>query len=212
MPRDVANENRELRSGTPTLAILAGGEGSRMGKPKGELVIDGRPIIQYLLDRFAWDGPTLLVTAPGREHPPGWERFTREVVDPVSGQGPLRGVLTALENATTDRVVVTTIDMPGLRGSRLRWIVEQSRASVTMTRHGDQIEPFPSVYHTSAAAMIRAELDAGRLSVQALSRQAAAHVLEAPQDWDDSVWMNLNRPQDLADFLTRLSRSSRAGR
>ena len=213
MPRDVANENQELRSGTPTLAILAGGAASRMGKPKGELVIDGRSIIQYLLDRFAWDGPTLLVTAPGREYPPGWERFTREVVDPVSGQGPLRGVLTALENAMTDRVLVTTIDMPGLDGSHLRWMVEQSRASVTMTRHGDQIEPFPSMYHTpAAAAMIRAELDAGRLSVQALSRQAAAQVLDAPQVWDDSVWMNLNRPQDLTDFLTRLSRSSRAGR
>jgi molybdopterin-guanine dinucleotide biosynthesis protein A len=213
MPRDAAKEKRELRSGTPTLAILAGGASSRMGKPKGELVIDGRSIIQYLLDRFAWDGPTLLVTAPGREHPPGWERFTREVVDPVSGQGPLRGVLTALEHATTDRVVVTTIDMPGLDGAHLRWIAEQSRASVTMTRHGDQIEPFPSVYHTSsAAATIRAELDAGCLSVQALSRQADAHVLDAPRDWDDSVWMNLNRPEDLADFLTRLSRSSRAGR
>src|SRR4051794_29668278 len=95
-----------------TLAILAGGAGSRMGRAKGELRIAGEPILEYLLDRFDWPGPTMLVTAPGREHPTGWARFTREVTDPVSDQGPLRGILTALENATTEVVIVTPVDMP----------------------------------------------------------------------------------------------------
>src|SRR5438552_17571218 len=82
-----------------TRAILAGGEGSRMGKPKALLEINGRPILAYLLEQFAWPGPTLLVTAPGREKPPGHELFSREVVDPVAGEGPLRGILTALEGS-----------------------------------------------------------------------------------------------------------------
>ena len=34
-----------------TLAILAGGAGSRMGMPKAELRIGGRPILEHLLDR-----------------------------------------------------------------------------------------------------------------------------------------------------------------
>ena len=46
-----------------TLAILAGGEGSRMGKPKGHLEIAGKPILAYLLDQIGWPGPTMLVTA-----------------------------------------------------------------------------------------------------------------------------------------------------
>jgi molybdopterin-guanine dinucleotide biosynthesis protein A len=71
-----------------TLAVLAGGEGRRMGGPKGVLALDGRPILERLLDRLDWPGPTLLVTAPGREHPPGWRRFTNEVTDPVAGEGP----------------------------------------------------------------------------------------------------------------------------
>src|SRR3954467_6767125 len=97
---------RGSKTPATTLVILAGGAGSRMGKPKGGLLIDDRPILEYLLDRFRWPGPTLLVTAPGREHPPGCQRFDLEAVDPVSDAGPLRGILTALENATTDQVVV----------------------------------------------------------------------------------------------------------
>ena len=183
-----------------------------MGRAKAELVIDGRPIIHYLLDRFAWDGPTLLVTAPGREHPPGWERVTREVVDPVAGQGPLRGVLTALENSTTHRVVVTTIDMPGFAARHLRWLVDRSPALATMLRRGDRVEPFPSGFETGAASIIRHQIRAGELSVQALSRQAAVEVVPAPSDWDDDAWTNLNRPEELDAFLKRLSRSSRADR
>jgi hypothetical protein len=66
-----------------TLAVVAGGEGRRMGRPKGHLTLDGRPIPERLMNRLAWAGPTLLVTAPGREHPPGCRLFTKEATDPV---------------------------------------------------------------------------------------------------------------------------------
>src|ERR1700721_4778762 len=85
-----------------TLAVLAGGEGRRMGLPKQNLEINGRPILEFLLNQFAWPGPTLLVTAPSRRHPPGAHLFYAEAVDAIENQGPLRGVLTALENASTD--------------------------------------------------------------------------------------------------------------
>ena len=198
-----------------TLAILAGGEGSRMGRPKGELRVGEEPILAYLLRRFAWEGPTMLVTAPGREKPPGWELFGREVVDPVGGQGPLRGVLTALENATTLLVAVVTIDMPGIRGADLRWLVRTldavPKAIGIMTTHDSMIEPFPAVYATAAASVVRARIDAGRLSVRGLADEAG--VVTVPVEWDrddPEVWTNLNRPDDLAAFLKQ--RSSRAGR
>src|SRR5690242_5929498 len=108
-----------------TLAILAGGEGSRMGKPKALLHVRGQPILQYLLARFRWPGPTLLVTAPSRERPPACERFDREVVDPVPGQGPLRGVLTALDSIATETLVVATVDMPEVSPAQLQWLLEQ---------------------------------------------------------------------------------------
>ena len=197
-----------------TLAILAGGQGTRMGRPKGELRIGDRPILHYLFDQFAWPGPTLLVTAPGREHPPGWDRFTAEAVDPVAGLGPLRGVLTALEHAPTPAVVVTTIDMPALGAAQFQWLIdllsERPDAIGMIPRRDEQIEPFPSIFRSSAAPIVRARLEAGELSVQALSREAAVAVVPAPPDWDEIVWTNLNRPDDLAAFLKR--RSPRAGR
>ena len=197
-----------------TLAILAGGEGARMGMPKGELRVAAEPILVYLLRQIAWKGPTMLVTAPGRERPAGHQLFDREVVDPVAGQGPLRGVLTALEHAGTPIVAVTTVDMPNVRGGDLRWLVarldDTPNAMGLMLRRGAEIEPFPGAYRTAAASAIRAQVDAKRLSVRGLADQAGFGTLPAPRDWDErEVWTNLNRPDDLAAFLKRPSCADR---
>jgi molybdopterin-guanine dinucleotide biosynthesis protein A len=202
-----------------TLAILAGGEGSRMGKPKGELVVGGRPILEYLLERFAWTGPTLLVTAPGREHPPGWERFGAEVVDRVPKQGPMRAILTALENSVTDRVITATVDMPVIGRPQLDWLVQRlsmrPRAMGMMLSRPDgakeRIEPFPSIFRAGAKEHIIARLEHRLLSVKGLTLHEAFDLTPPCDEWDNSVWTNLNRPEDLEAF-TRLSRSSRAGR
>src|SRR5258708_2737406 len=95
-----------------------------MGQPKGSLRLNGNPILDVLLNRLQWSGPTLLVTAPGRERPVSSHRFASEVADPIAGQGPLRGVLTALENAKTDLLIAITVDMPGISRRNIDWLVE----------------------------------------------------------------------------------------
>ncbi len=176
-----------------------------MGAPKGELRIAGEPILAYLLRRIAWDGRTMLVTAPGRERPAGHEGFDREVVDPVAGLGPLRGVLTALEHATTMTVAVTTVDMPAIGGEHLRWLVGQldegHEALGVMIRRGDQVEPFPSVFRVSAKEIIARELREDRRAVHALCRHPQFVVSGAPREWDQRVWTNLNRPEDVDAFV-----------
>ena len=209
-----------------TLAILAGGAGSRMGMAKADLRIGSEPILGFLLRRLAWPGPTLLVTAPGREHPPGWEGFTREVADPVGGLGPLRGVLTALEFAATPQVVVTPVDMPGVAFPQLRWLasafsMERSRRRdvcglMTCREMGPRpgwdgperrTEPFPAAFHRDAAAPIRARLEAGRGSVQEIAAEPGFIVAAAPDTWAEAAWVNLNRPADLQAFLESVGKS-----
>jgi molybdopterin-guanine dinucleotide biosynthesis protein A len=179
-----------------------------MGKAKGELDIGGGPILAYLLDRFGWPGPTLLVTAPGREKPPGWGLFSREVTDPVAGEGPLRGVLTALEESETQFTLVTTVDMPEVGFEQLAWLVgalegRPEARGILLERPGEprRIEPFPSVFHRDAAGLIRSRLAAGLGSVQLLRNAAEISVVPSPREWPDCVWTNLNRPKDLNAWL-----------
>jgi molybdopterin-guanine dinucleotide biosynthesis protein A len=189
-----------------TLAVLAGGAGRRMGKPKALLTIGGKPIIEHLLDQLNWPGPTLLVTAPGREHPPGWRRFDAEATDPVSDQGPLRGVLTALENAKSAEVVLIPIDMPGITLAPLATLVAQLRehhdvAAVMLERIVEdlpQLEPMPCAFRSRAGAdLVRRQLDSGNLALNALANTPHVHLARCPHDWSADIWINLNYPADL---------------
>jgi molybdopterin-guanine dinucleotide biosynthesis protein A len=192
-----------------TLAVLAGGEGRRMGGPKGNLAVDGRPILERLLDRLDWPGPTLLVTAPGREHPPGWRRFTNEATDPVAGEGPLRGVLTALENASTNEVVVLPVDMPNITPVPLTWLAARLRetptaAAVMVERPqpaSGRIEPMPAAFRvTTAQILVRARLRDRQLALHKLAESSEVVVIPAPSDWTDDFWTNLNTPSDLVTY------------
>ena len=200
-----------LRSTDVTLAVLAGGEGSRMGRPKSLLEIHGQPVLDELLDRFPWPGPTLLVTSPGRERPPGAHRFTAEAVDPVAGRGPLQGVLTALESATTDITVVVTVDMPGVGVEQLHRLLRHLTADpqwlgVMFTQageSGEQLEPFPSAFRKTARAILQNRLNEGTGSVQGLAKLNGFATAASPQEWAEDVWTNLNRPADLERWENR---------
>jgi molybdopterin-guanine dinucleotide biosynthesis protein A len=191
-----------------TLAVIAGGSGKRMGSPKSRLRLEQQPILEWLLRRIEWPGPTLLVTAPGVVHPPAANLFDREVSDPVDGLGPLRGVLTALEQSRTPIVAVITVDMPAVRAPVLAWFVAALAAKPetrgVMCRvthdHGRRIEPFPSAFRRSARADIAARLAANEGSVQALAALAGFLALDAPADWPAGIWENLNTPAEFAAY------------
>jgi molybdopterin-guanine dinucleotide biosynthesis protein A len=198
------------------LAVLAGGEGSRMGYPKSEMRLNDRPVLNVLLDRFAWPGPTLLVTAPGREHPTAHEAFAREVVDPSSGEGPLRGLLTALENSPAPWVVVTAVDMPLVRREQLEWLAaalkDRSGTAISgvmlyqAVRNGRELQPFPSAFHVNAAPLVRRLLDSHRRALHALRDDPTIATLDAPPDWPADSWTNVNAPSDLASYERKYPR------
>jgi len=190
------------------LAILAGGQSRRMGIAKTSLQIDGRPILKYLLQQMSWPGPKLLVSAPSRRNPPGRELFDSEVVDAVEGEGPLRGVLTALLQCTTEMIIICTVDMPAVGLAQLRWIVQEladaDQLDGLMPRRWvdgqDQIEPFPLACRKSAEGAVEKQLGIKR-SVHALLELPRFAVKDAPRDWPASVWTNLNSPEDFEAFL-----------
>jgi molybdopterin-guanine dinucleotide biosynthesis protein A len=207
-----------------TLAVLAGGRGSRMGIAKDAIHIEGKPILRRLHRKLVWPGPTILVTAPGRERPDGAELFNLEAIDAVPAQGPLRGVLTALEHANSRLVIVIPIDMPNLNFEVLRWMVESFRrhrpsmglmlkrrdavnsidektSEIERIERIERIEPLPAVFDVAGSReQIRSRLAGGSLSLQGLAKLPGMMILDAPSAWARSLWVNLNRPADVHEW------------
>src|SRR5688572_20212235 len=166
-----------------------------MGRAKVSLRVRGKAILEFLLDHLAWPGPTLLVTAPGRERPDGSQRFSSEVCDPVAGEGPLRGVHTALANAPGELLVVIGVDMPAVTREDLQWYARQLTtrpgALVVMGSREGTVEPLPCALRRGAVDLVSAHLAAGRRSLHGLADDPRATVVDAGE-LPARVWLNVN--------------------
>ena len=196
-----------------TLVLLAGGAGSRMGKKKDLVRVQGKGLVEWMLGRMAWRGPTMLVGPADRSHVEGQERMDTVVHDLKGGEGPLRGLEAAMAGCRTDEMVVMPIDMPGLGARQVEWVVGRGRemrgAMCMMLRRqvreggdsaGVQVEPFPMFCRKGFAGIVARRLNAGQLSIRTFVEEEGVRVVNAPLEWEEWVWANLNMVEDVARF------------
>jgi molybdenum cofactor guanylyltransferase len=191
-----------------TLAVIAGGTGERMGMPKSWLSIRREPILQYLLRRMKWSGATMLVTAPGVEHPPAANLFDHEAIDPVRGLGPLYGLLTALEHSASPIVACIAVDMVAVNRAMVINLIRTLTADVdalgvmysTTNEKNCGRQPFPSAFRREARKEVRSRIARGQMSVHGLVETPGFKLLEPPVNCPATFWTNLNVPHELDAF------------
>ena len=188
----------------PRLVVLAGGSGSRMGGDKLRLRdATGRLLILRWFDRLGRTDPPLLVLPPGGAVPDELADWPR-VHDTTAGDGPLRGVETALASTGDEWVMVVAVDTPGVGREQLDWLADRRAADpaarLWMARRGDAVEPLPMLIHRAMRSAVGRRLAESRRSLHGLVDEPHARAADTPH-WPAAVWRNLNRPADLADYL-----------
>jgi coenzyme F420-0:L-glutamate ligase / coenzyme F420-1:gamma-L-glutamate ligase len=181
--------------------ILCGGSGTRMGRDKAVIEVDGEPLVHRVagaIGRVA--NPVLL--APGRPGRLGTLAYG-EVADDPEGAGPLGGMIAGLGASPHPLAAVVAVDMPFASPEVIallagRWAGED--ALVPVTDAGPQ--PLHALYARSALPTLRAAVASGRRAVRdAVAVTNVRYV--GPQEWrpaDPSGRFahNLNRAEDLA--------------
>lgn len=117
-----------------TVAILIGGDSSRMGTDKATLEIDGVAMAERV-SRAAHDAGAseVLVIGGTQKRASGITGIWKK--DLFAGEGPLGGVITALKSATHDSVVVLSCDMPFITSAVIASLVPPlSEAQATVGR------------------------------------------------------------------------------
>lgn len=121
-----------------TGVILAGGEGRRMGgADKGLQLLDGRPLVQWVLDRLRPQVGRVVISA--NRNLDRYREFGCPVLsDRLSGfAGPLAGLQAAMTEAGTPFLLAAPCDSPGMPGdlgARLFQALETARADLAVPR------------------------------------------------------------------------------
>jgi molybdopterin-guanine dinucleotide biosynthesis protein A len=188
--------------------VLAGGLARRMGGgDKGLIVLQGRPILDHVIERLGPQVDQIVINAngdPGRLA--GYELPI--VADPMEGfAGPLAGVLAGMEWAArhcpgADWIVTAATDTPFFPrdlAARFEQAVEATRADMACAASGGRHHPVFGLWPVALGPdLSRAMAVDGVRKVDlwtARHRLAVAEYAVEPYD----PFFNVNRPDDVAE-------------
>ncbi|MEJ2644736.1 MAG: molybdenum cofactor guanylyltransferase MobA [Gammaproteobacteria bacterium] len=183
-----------------TAVILAGGRGQRMGgRDKGLIPVAGRAAIEYAIDAVSDRVRTLLISA--NRNQARYRRYKAAVVgDTRSGyQGPLAGILSALDAAGSDYLLTLPCDAPLLHPDFvdiMATALPRGDCGACLAWDGQRLQPMFALLHRSLAHSLREFLDVGGRRVMDWfeSLHPTAVDLSAHRQW----FFNMNTPADRA--------------
>lgn len=194
-----------------TGVLLAGGQSRRMGGgDKGLLTLDGKTMLQRVVDRFSPQVGALVINANG--DPARFADYRLPVVaDSIEGfVGPLAGVLAGMRWAARHtpgaRLVATTsTDAPFLpRDLVLRLANEQARSGgIALAASGGEMHPVIGLWPVALADDLEAALTSGVRKVLHWTDRHGTHPVDFPllevAGRKVDPFFNANTPEELAE-------------
>ena len=181
--------------------LLVGGKSSRMGRPKALLPFEGAPLgraLARVVERAA--GSVVLVGTPEIAEAIGYPA----IADRYPGEGPLGGILTALEHSGSDFNLVVACDMPALTVEFLASLMEAAglRDADVLLPVGaaNRPEPLCAVYHRRSLGRLAAVFADGQRKI--MTALSGLNVMHWPVA-DTEVFQNVNTPEDWAPWAGR---------
>lgn len=195
--------------------ILAGGQSSRMGEPKGMLPFGGRPLILHVarLVEFIGESPVII----GQQGAYSGLGFS-VIADDRGKLGPLGGICTALRVTSRDWNLIVGCDLPFLTREWLEFLTARAIGSptdVVIPLNERGYEPLCAMYRQRARSSIEAALARGvRKVTDGLAELTLTTI--APSEWKafdprGTLFKNINTPADYEQACAAAKAETDAG-
>lgn len=171
------------------------------GVDKGLKPLRGKPMVAWVLERFAPQVDEVLINA--NQNLDFYGRLGYRVIpDEISGfAGPLAGLHRGLSEATHDLLATAPCDSPFLPGDlveRLREALEREQAEIAVARTGEQPHPVFCLCSKRVLPGLTAFLESGGRKIDAW--YSSLKVVEVPFDDNADAFSNINTGEDLRAF------------
>jgi molybdenum cofactor guanylyltransferase len=183
-----------------TIAILAGGRSRRMGRNKSFVSVQGKPMIEHILESLTpLNVPKIIITNSAYDYR---QYHLPLFADVIPDQGALGGIYTALYHSATPYALCVACDMPFLNIQVIQHILSLRETHDAVAVCINNVwQPFPAVYHKNLAPSLREAIDSRRLQMQKILNQMAIYpvVPEDIQHIDPDLrsFTNINTPTEL---------------
>lgn len=189
-----------------TAIILAGGKSSRMGTDKGLVLLNGKPMIQHIIEAVQkTEINDILIISNNL----AYKQFGLPVYsDIIKESGPLGGIYTGLVNSTTSRNMILSCDIPFINDEVMNVLLEdQSQSPITVLKYKDRIHPLIGIFNTSIIPDIQEQISKNNLKVRELVQSKNATIIDLEKkipELKSHVVANVNTKNDLKEYADEM--------
>lgn len=200
-----------------TSIILAGGKSLRLGRSKALQVIEGKNLIQWVVDCLTiFNTEIIIATARGEAIHCSSAVRIKTVADIYPGKGPLGGIYSGLIASSSLRAIVVGCDTPFLSVGLLEYMTQGcSTFDVIVPRIKNKLEPLCAVYSKSCLAPIQELLEQNERRISRLFSMVKVKYIEEAEinsfDPEHLSFFNINNQDDL-DRARKLAAERRRGK
>ena len=181
-----------------SIAVLAGGKSSRMGRDKGLVVFRGKKMIEQVLKVAAAISSDILIIANSE----AYRQFSYPCFeDEIKDCGPMGAIFTALQQAKADKVLVLSCDVPLISASVLQQLAKNcGEESALVASHDGQIQPLCGIYDKKCIGFFKETIGLGNFQMKALLAEMDAKTMAFEGEAYNQAFLNINTPEDLAQI------------
>ena len=194
--------------------ILCGGQSRRMGKDKGSLIIQDKPMIKHILSTLNHQINEVVIVLNDKSRIDKYSEFIdptdyaytiRFVEDKIKNKGPLPGIMTGLSYISSDYALVLPCDSPYVSRDYINImfaeVSENYQAVVPCHDDDNKIktsEPLHSIYDKNIIPEIEKLIGEDTLHIKGLIEKIETKfVLIDNKKILKKEFRNLNRPEDI---------------
>ncbi|MBN2373526.1 molybdenum cofactor guanylyltransferase MobA [bacterium] len=184
-----------------TGVILAGGKGKRFGKNKALTRINGKCLIEWIIQTYKEIFDEIIIST----NDPSAYQFTgiKIVKDLIPHKGPLVGIYSCLRESMDDRIFVSACDMPFIKTSLINYMVRKSCGyDVVVPSLGEErLEPLHALYAKSCLPAIEKAIDKDEKRIISFYADVRVYKMEKeemlPYDPGLTSFFNINTKEDI---------------
>jgi molybdopterin-guanine dinucleotide biosynthesis protein A len=187
-------------------AVLAGGDNLKIGgQNKAFIKIDGKPVIERILDVLINIFNEVIIVGDPDEFLKFSGKNIRLKKDIFLNAGPLGGIHTALSYSSNEAVFIVACDMPflGIHLIKTQLVcIDMLHFDCLVPKIGLNIEPLHSIFRTSIKDKIKNYiLDENELSISGFFSTVNTYYLDlARNSSNQKLFCNINTPDDLVNI------------
>ncbi len=179
--------------------VLAGGKSSRMGADKGLILLNDKPMIQYVIEQLKPLCKNIFIVTNNSEY----KKLGFECIeDEIKNIGPAGGIFSALNHTNTPHNFVVSCDMPFIRTKGIEYIMMHSLDhEITIPVFKNHLQPMCGVYNKNILDKWQSLILKDERKLQSMVKLFLLKQLELDYNilFDANFFKNINTPEELKD-------------